>query len=76
MGSNELQVIGLILDIIGAVLMALDIIFYDKSVGTLGWMEGQHQKNNAIKARRKTLIGLIFLIVGFGFQLGSVLVNW
>ena len=76
MGSNELQVIGLILDIIGAILMALDIIFYDKSVGTWEGLDGEHQQQNARRARKKTLYGLGFLIVGFGFQLGSVLVNW
>lgn len=68
-----LQVLGLVLDIAGACFIAADIIFHDKGTETSD--ELGRRSDNALKARKNTLIGLGLIVWGFILQIVALIIG-
>lgn len=83
MNADYLQIIGLIFDITGAIFLAYGLIISKREAMNLGLSKfgGETDEQNLklpqvqdrIKQSRNAIFGLIFLVLGFSFQIGSVL---
>jgi len=69
--ANILQLIGLLLDLTGVVIMATDFMKVDKTIGT--WAYDAEKK--AIKTKKLTVTGIIFIGLGFLLQALSTAIN-
>lgn len=71
--ANLLQLIGLVSDFIGVVIMATDILKIDKKIGTWEWLG--NARENSQRNKMYTVKGLIFIGAGFLLQAAATIIN-
>ena len=74
--SAYLQIAGLVIDIIGVLFMAKDLLYYDeKIIGTWDSNEPEYQKSEKRKVKKNTLIGLWLIAGGFLLQIIAIVMQ-